>query len=87
MLSFQTAVTNTLNTKSSECCTTLSCITLFYKVRRAEIQTFYLENIKEGLNNRDVLISYKFYKSCLYDKLITLSLTAAHSEGNKGAGL
>lgn len=30
---------------------------------------------------------YKFYKSCLHDKLITLSLTAAYSEGSKGAGL
>lgn len=30
---------------------------------------------------------YKFYKSCLDDKLITLSLTAAHSMGSKGAGL
>lgn len=30
---------------------------------------------------------YNFYKSCLHDKLITLSLTAAHSKGSKGAGL
>lgn len=28
---------------------------------------------------------YSFYKSCFDDKLITLSLTAAHSEGSKGA--
>lgn len=46
-----------------------------------------LEDIKESLNHWDALIAYKFYKSCLYDKLITLSLTAAHSEGSKGAGL
>lgn len=45
-----------------------------------ETETTSLEDIKEGLN-------HKFYKSCLYDKLITLSLTAAHSEGSKGAGL
>lgn len=38
-------------------------------------------------NHSDALIAYKFYKSCLYDKLITLSLTAAHSKGSKGAGL
>lgn len=42
---------------------------------------------KRDLNHWDALIAYKFYKSCLYDKLITLSLTAAHSEGRKGAGL
>lgn len=29
----------------------------------------------------------EFYKSCLYDKLITLALTAPHSEGSKGAEL
>lgn len=46
-----------------------------------------LADIKGGLNHCDALIAYMFYKSCLYDKLITLSLTAAHSVGRKGAGL
>lgn len=45
------------------------------------------EDIKESLNHWDALIAYKFYKSCLYDKLITLALTAAHTKGSKGAGL
>lgn len=45
-------------------------------------------SIKEGRNHWDALITYTtFYKSCLHDKLITLSLTAAHSKGSKGAGL
>ncbi len=35
-----------------------------------------LEDIKEGLNHWNALVAYKFYKSCLYDKLIALSLTA-----------
>lgn len=52
-----------------------------------ETRTTSLEDIKEGLNHWDALIAYQFYKSSLYDKLITLSLTAAHTMGCKGAGL
>lgn len=48
---------------------------------------FDIKNIKESLNYWDALFTKKFYKSCLYDKLITLALTAVHTKGSKGAGL
>lgn len=45
---------------------------------------FSLEDIKVTLNHQEAPHICSFYKSYFHDKLITLPLTAAQSEGSKG---
>lgn len=66
-----------------------------YRMNESQVSLWFFKKGKNGdrfyqrrsESLRCPYCMYNFYKSCLHDKLITLSLTAAHSKGSKGAGL